>query len=599
MNPEAILAQSYRLLAAGDPLAAETTLAPLWNASADKPPKAMHLLALIRRAQHRLMEAEQWLRSAIAAEPGDHEAHYNLGDLLQSGGFHDPAVDCFRAALRLSPSLDVARLGLTRSLTALGRGAEAEREARALLARKVTPEALRALGGALKAQGRTKEALDAFEEALRFRPGYLGAQHDRALALQKLGRSEEALKVYAGTEMAGVTAPEIALSWAMALVDLGRIGEAEAVLERAVAKNPQNVRIQTDLARLRWMRGGGAEAFVADLETAVANHPANEALRAALAELLYRADQIDYAQSVLRDGLNIAPESAILWRMLGFLLDESGKPAEAVVALERAFAQAQDVETRKYLAHALLRIGEPDRALEQIRFGLGQSAHDQIWLAYLFTAQRMRGDAEFERLFNIETCVRVVDLAPPPGYRDIAAFNAALAPRLDALHVLTQHPLNQTLRDGTQTLRDLTEVGDPTIDQFFALAKSAVRDFASTLPDEPFHPFFGRKRSDVAFSGSWSVRLRPGGRHVNHVHPRGWISSAYYVRLPNTDPADPKHAGWFKLGEPRLPIPNCPALGYIEPKIGRLVLFPSYMWHGTEPFARDDRLTIAFDAVPV
>ena len=33
----------------------------------------------------------------------------------------------------------------------------------------------------------------------------------------------------------------------------------------------------------------------------------------------------------------------------------------------------------------------------------------------------------------------------------------------------------------------------------------------------------------------------------------------------------------------------------IEPKPGRLVLFPSTMWHGTEPFAAGERLTVAFD----
>jgi len=37
----------------------------------------------------------------------------------------------------------------------------------------------------------------------------------------------------------------------------------------------------------------------------------------------------------------------------------------------------------------------------------------------------------------------------------------------------------------------------------------------------------------------------------------------------------------------------------VQPRVGRLVLFPSMFWHGTTPF--DDaqaRLTIAFDAVP-
>jgi hypothetical protein len=38
---------------------------------------------------------------------------------------------------------------------------------------------------------------------------------------------------------------------------------------------------------------------------------------------------------------------------------------------------------------------------------------------------------------------------------------------------------------------------------------------------------------------------------------------------------------------------------HVEPEVGRLVLFPSYMWHGTVPFSGDDhRMTIAFDVAP-
>jgi hypothetical protein len=38
----------------------------------------------------------------------------------------------------------------------------------------------------------------------------------------------------------------------------------------------------------------------------------------------------------------------------------------------------------------------------------------------------------------------------------------------------------------------------------------------------------------------------------------------------------------------------------VAPQPGRLVLFPSMLWHGTVPFsARAERLTIAFDVVPV
>ena len=50
------------------------------------------------------------------------------------------------------------------------------------------------------------------------------------------------------------------------------------------------------------------------------------------------------------------------------------------------------------------------------------------------------------------------------------------------------------------------------------------------------------------------------------------------------------------LGEPQaeLRLPLEP-FRTIEPKPGRLALFPSTMWHGTYPFDAGERLTVAFD----
>jgi hypothetical protein len=37
----------------------------------------------------------------------------------------------------------------------------------------------------------------------------------------------------------------------------------------------------------------------------------------------------------------------------------------------------------------------------------------------------------------------------------------------------------------------------------------------------------------------------------------------------------------------------------VRPEPGKLVLFPSYFWHGTVPFhSEKTRLTVAFDVVP-
>ena len=57
--------------------------------------------------------------------------------------------------------------------------------------------------------------------------------------------------------------------------------------------------------------------------------------------------------------------------------------------------------------------------------------------------------------------------------------------------------------------------------------------------------------------------------------------------------------GWIKFGEPSFKTAMQTVRRAVQPVPGRLVLFPSYMWHGTIPFhATAARTTIAFDAVP-
>ena len=120
------------------------------------------------------------------------------------------------------------------------------------------------------------------------------------------------------------------------------------------------------------------------------------------------------------------------------------------------------------------------------------------------------------------------------------------------------------------------------------------------MPIDESHPLFRRRRNDFQYSASWSSRLRDCGFHTNHVHPKGWISSAYYVALPDAVENEQAKEGWIKFGEPNLPFGVADAVRRaIRPRAGTLVLFPSYMWHGTVPFhSKESRTTIAFDATP-
>jgi uncharacterized protein (TIGR02466 family) len=122
-----------------------------------------------------------------------------------------------------------------------------------------------------------------------------------------------------------------------------------------------------------------------------------------------------------------------------------------------------------------------------------------------------------------------------------------------------------------------------------------VLEHSAQLPaSDPRHPLLRDRPRKISFSGAWSVRLQAGGSHANHVHPMGWLSSAFYVVLPPDLGRD--EAGLLTLGEPQAQLRLAvPPHRLVQPKPGRLALFPSWMWHGTRPFGEGERMTVAFD----
>ena len=199
--------------------------------------------------------------------------------------------------------------------------------------------------------------------------------------------------------------------------------------------------------------------------------------------------------------------------------------------------------------------------------------------------------ATYERL------VRSYELETPAGWPNLEAFLVELADHLKTLHVLRAHPIGQSLRHGAQTGQSLARSEAPVVKAFFAAIDAPIRSYIDGLKGRD-DVLGARVATGYRFAGAWSVRLRPGGLHVDHIHPMGWISSAFHVELPAA--IENGHEGWLKFGEPgAVTNPALTAEYFVKPKAGTLVLFPSYMWHGTEPFAGDEpRLSIAFDVLP-
>lgn len=593
----AIASASRELLGQGDAEGAERVLAPVLGKLKNDAP-ALHLMGLIKKAQNQLEEAERHLRSAIAQSLSEGAYYNDLGVVLQARGSYAEATRVFRAAMALAPEVNVVRINLVRCLLAANELAEAEREARACVAAEPNAETWTLLSAVQRTQERYEDALYASEQALRCGPRLRGLRYNYANALERVGRHKEALDIFEKLSKKDLDTPDLALSFIRSLYMEGHKKEAEEAAMLAVEQWPGSGPLHGALARIRWLRGEG-EKCTAMMEDAWANRPSDIGLRLVSADALHRGGHREKALATLEQALRLAPDAPALLSAYGVVLDELDKPEQGLRALRRVVELAPNSWTsQRNLLSTLLRAGRPDEALKIARELRNRDPDEQYLIAIEATALRMQGDGAYAMLYDYDRFVRTYEIPTPRGYFTTENFNASLGDVLRAQHRAFAHPLDQQLHNGSQTNRNLLQVNDPAIKAFINGVEAAVRDYVSRFKVEPAHPFTRRVSERFRYNGLWSVRLTAGGFQPNHVHDRGWISSAYYVSLlPAEKLRDPRQ-GWLKLGEPNRPPAGCGPEKWLEPKLGTLVLFPSYMWHGTAPSEGAERLSASFDVVP-
>jgi tetratricopeptide (TPR) repeat protein len=542
------------------------------------------------------------LRTTLKLDPGRAPAHGLLGEIMMRAGRSDEAERSFRQALVLRHDHLPAVFNLGYLLLQRQR----PEEALALVDRYIgegfrTPGLLMLKGQTLMALRDPQAATGAFEELLRLSPANIEGQIGLAAALTEGGDPRRAEQVSRHAMAGGNAPPEAHFVLARALITLNRLDEAVAALRTAVKARPDYVVAHTNLAELLWMQTGDVEAATADIDAALRTRPDLDVLRIAKGRLLEAAQQPEHAvaemeqcRGLQRDTGSLDACIAIAQAALKF------DPARALVYAQRAIRQAPENGTAlTACCAALLGNGQPaDASAIADRLHRSNPA-DCHAMALQAIAWRQLGDARYRVMYDYR-CVVPSLIDTPDGWPDLEHYLADLAASLRKLHVYHAHPVFQSLRGGSQVDLDFERAEEPAIRAFARAIDGPIRRYMDGIRagDDGW-----RQRHTGAYrlNGAWSVRLRPHGHHVNHVHPEGWLSSACYIELPALDD-EAAHAGWIQFGQPgMITAPPLSPEHFVKPAPGLLVLFPSYMWHGTIPFEGAPgaaRMTIAFDVVP-
>lgn len=595
-----MLATATKALQSGNLMAAEVALAPLFGGSLPATPDLLNIAGTLRMNQGRLVEAAGLFNQAVLAAPREPIFTFNLGLALSRLGRTKEAETALRTTLKHSPDFVAAIFELGALLHRTGRLDEAEkyiRQARSLT--PILPHADLALAAILVDAGRPAEAETASRKGLSTAAEpRLKAQLylQLAQALRRQRKDSEALAALDSAESIDAALPGLARHRAETLQNLDRFDEAVAIFEKEIMRTPTDPGLHHDYNALLYQLGR-TEEFLKSYDRG----PDNRDLLLGKASFLIREKRPAEAHSLYAAQLARDPGDRLAAIGVAQSLTGLGRHAEAVAEYESLLVRHRDdAGLFGIAAEPALLSGDPQKAAWLCERGLAAAPNNSSCLAMLSIASRMLEDGRDEAINGYDSLVRVFDLEPPEGFSDMASFNAGLNASLDQIHPKSRELIDQSLRGGTQTPGHLFPAGLPLVAKLKERINEAVARYIAELDEDMAHPFLARRGRDFRYSGSWSSRLRDSGFHINHIHPDGWISSCYYVSVPEAAKDETAKQGWIKFGEPPFDAAlKHPVRRAIQPVGGRLVLFPSYTWHGTVPFHDlAPRTTIAFDVVP-
>lgn len=217
-------------------------------------------------------------------------------------------------------------------------------------------------GRRLLAQRKAAEAIPLLERAAAADPGNAEFQQLIGRALWETGDREGALRRY--SEAARMEPARYRLGYAQSLEIAGQLEAAVAEFEGVYAAQPDSTITREGLGRLYFLRGDYAKALPLLEQTAAETHDLNlmqqvayalektgdrdraveayrrmlavepraDAARGLLAENLFVQGKKDEALAVLQEGLQRSPQTPLLQRKLGVILERSGRKAEAAAA---------------------------------------------------------------------------------------------------------------------------------------------------------------------------------------------------------------------------------------------------------------------------
>jgi len=528
--------------------------------------EACNLLGVVSLQNGDSQSAIRLIQKAISIESGNAGFFNNLGQAFQTDGDLNQAMESYQKGLEISSD---------------------------------DPDILNNMGIVYHEFGKLNQAKEVYEEALKKEANDPEIFHNFGILLHAMGKLDQAQQAFNAALSLEPRMAESHLSLGSVFFDQGNKEAAIQAYMTAIEHNPLYVESHEALKLLFWDMGQIERMDESYFHACKLMSQSTDA-HSNLGKALIFSKRLDEAETALNQALTLDPENAEAHSQLGIVYAKRKQYDDAVVQHNEAIRIDQgNPFYYEELGNTLSQAGDFAQAVE-----IFIKAHDlhprrSSILGSLTIAMRETDDARVNEILDIDEYVTSRFLDVPDGFDDIEMFNEALHAELEAMHTDHPEPPGQTMTGGTQIPGSLFTYPTELTAVLKEQISKALSDYIGSLNADPDHPFLRYLNPDFRFTGAWSTILHGTGYDSSHIHNEGWISGVYYIKVPDL----PKQRweegeGCIQFGAPppKFVSGRNKTQQLIRPIPGMAVFFPSYYWHGVQPYNMDAiRHSMSFD----
>lgn len=325
-------------------------------------------LLIITRAQVEHWRNTQTLfEHALQVEPQNAIAYYNLGIALEKQGDAEAAIEHYRQALKIEPTLRMAQLSLAYALmgTAEGPNKDARQNEAVAMTKKILHDdpkhalACNLRGNALREAKHYQQALKYLRTASESQPYNVTIRSNLAVTLYEMGRRDEAQRQFDEARRLDPENPTLLLNLGVVEFQSGNVRHAIELFEHSNRVAPEDLRAKRYQASARLtlgalaMQQGKFSEAVREFERSVDLEPRVWQLQVNFGEALLQLNQLKLAEKRFLKALELDPQCIEAHFGLGRVYANMQQHGPAVEHLNKALQLRPDFQPAQEFLNSL------------------------------------------------------------------------------------------------------------------------------------------------------------------------------------------------------------------------------------------------------